>query len=261
MRKFPVLVILSCCFIVAYFLDPCQIFFQEECLRLFLFLFEDQNNNLEHYLKALSEVWHFHPNKVIRLRPLKPVNGTVKVVEFTSTIYTEGPYPKKFRTPDNKHIWVTPDGEVKEMCRKWKLKGRRLRKRLIQLLGLKPETKYTHFVTFSVPVELVFRPAVDPDPTRLYPCENPVDTLCGRIFPKDIFEDHLIFFIQTTNLSFGDEKEQHKGGVPWTQLGYTYDWHPENELIYGASEYVITPNSEVEILDRVPMDKYCNSIV
>ena len=31
---------------------------------------------------------------------------------------------------------------------------------------------------------------------------------------------------------------------PWTQLGYTYDWHPANTSAIGLSEYVLMQNAE-----------------
>ena len=34
---------------------------------------------------------------------------------------------------------------------------------------------------------------------------------------------------------------------PWTQLGYTYDWNPENKSHVGLSEFVIGENKNIVI--------------
>ena len=47
-------------------------------------------------------------NKVLPLRLLRPEDGKVKVVTFSSYAYTVGPY----HVAAGRFIWVTPDGEV-----------------------------------------------------------------------------------------------------------------------------------------------------
>jgi len=49
---------------------------------------------------------------------------------------------------------------------------------------------------------------------------------------------------------------RYRTGVPWTGLGYTYDWaNPASRV--GASEYILSPNSPYQIERVVETAEYC----
>jgi hypothetical protein len=58
------------------------------------------------------------------------------------------------------------------------------------------------------------------------------------------------------NLYFGDFRTT--PGVPWTGLGYTYDWG-NLQTGEGASEFILSPGSRYEIRGAVPTAQYCRS--
>jgi len=44
--------------------------------------------------------------------------------------------------------------------------------------------------------------------------------------------------------------------VPWTGLGYTYDWgNPDSEV--GASEFILVPGAAYQVKRAVPTAEYC----
>lgn len=149
------------------------------------------------------------------------------------------------------HSWVTAVPQVRAFCRATGLSGEALRTRLRQYLGLAPGRRYDLFVEFWVDRSDLFRPCPDPEID---------DTACRVAFPvsggmpeapavKGV-DDYLAWFTRTYAASYGD------GGVPWTRLGYTYDWNPATPKV-GASEYLITVGAAWEIAGVTPIDAYC----
>ncbi|MBK7588301.1 MAG: hypothetical protein IPI22_08170 [Bacteroidetes bacterium] len=43
---------------------------------------------------------------------------------------------------------------------------------------------------------------------------------------------------------------------PWTQLGYTYDWHPKNKSHTGVSEFVIGKNKNIYVHKSYTTEEY-----
>ena len=102
----------------------------------------------------------------------------------------------------------------------------------IQMLGLWPECNYNAVVEFYVDPTMLFRPSADPSITT---------TTSGVDFPSWADEKYTVgetnfrewFAYQKSVAYVGD------GACPWTQLGYTYDWH-HNADPKGLSEYRAT---------------------
>ena len=210
-------------------------------------------DNWDLYRHAIEDAAVYNRNKVLPLRLLRPEAGKVRVVTFTSYAYTVGPY----HVPAGRFIWVTPDGEVAASCRQFNVQGAQLTLRLAQLIGLPPNTKNTHLVVFSVPVERIFRPAPDPNPMTIYPCAATEMSQCGNVFPANAPAEHKTFFINQALASYKIGQTDQENGYPWTHLGYTYNWTPYAASKYGASEYVITPDTDVTVVSRTPSDQYC----
>jgi len=191
-----------------------------------------------------------------RLNPINAATGTVRVVTYTDDMNFIQPASVNFKVPED--VWVSAEGEGQTICKKWELTGDDLKMRLNQLIGLRPEDKESHFVTMEVNVENLFRPAVDPNITTFYPCGNTIGLDCGELFPYNVPIDHRNRITSWLNNTSGVGPRA--DGYPWTGLGYTYDWNPENPTNYGISEYIIKEGSEVTIVDVATDDDYCNSL-
>lgn len=151
-------------------------------------------------------------------------------------------------------IWVSTAPEVQQLCQTFvrdhaNASQADIELRLKQFLGLHPDWKYDVFVEMWVSPADLFRPCVDPEVT---------DSSCNLSFQKPFPEvrgikDYPEFY---KNLYFADFRSQ--PGVPWTGLGYTYDWgNPQNPK--GASEFILKPSSSYEVINVTPTVAYCKT--
>ncbi len=182
-------------------------------------------------------------------------NGSrILVVTWKSRDAFERFFASSNRTSDDQRfvVWVTAAPQLQDFCRSWtethpKAATDDLELRLKQYLGLFHEWEYDVFVELWVRPEALFRPCVDPETNdsecRLQ-CESPPPTV--RNVP-----DYPTFY---KNLYFQDFRAE--PGVPWTGLGYTYDWgNPLTEQ--GASEFILIPGAQFELKDAIPTADYC----
>ncbi len=161
------------------------------------------------------------------------------------------PHSKTSENPDHA-VWVTAVPQVKRVCGAMfaanpKVSQEAVELRLKQYLGLNPDWQYDIFVEMWVNPADLFRPCVDPQIK---------DTSCNLHFGENIptvknIPDYRKFY---ENLYY---KSYRSGdGVPWTGLGYTYDWgNSESEV--GASEYILVPGASYEIQQVVSTVEYC----
>ncbi|MGH8475484.1 MAG: hypothetical protein ACRER2_06895, partial [Methylococcales bacterium] len=152
-------------------------------------------------------------------------------------------------------VWVTLAPQVQIFCRNFMASGSRskddLDLRLKQYLGLNHNWNYDVFVELWVSPEDLFRPCVDPEPT---------DTSCNLEFGKEApavknIKDYKEFY---KNLYFKSFRASE--GVPWTGIGYTYDWAGQGSEV-GASEFILAPNAPYEIKAATPTMDYCSQAV
>jgi hypothetical protein len=212
----------------------------------------DQAAMLKAYEAAIYDASVY---KFSNLRPLKPlkfdeITKTAEVVTFTNwTGYKVG---KMTLTRD---IWVTAEPEVKEVCKTF---SENVELRLRQLLGLHPNNNYDRFVSIEVKQGDIFRPTANPDPATPFPCSCPITPKCGEEFPKNTEDTSYVRWMadQMLNSYIISESPIIPYGYPWTRLGYTYDWKPGANK-YGASEYVIRKNSEINVTEATPVFTYC----
>lgn len=206
--------------------------------------------------------------KFSNLRPLYPMKfdpktKTATVVTLTNYNYTDekGNNKTPFQTNvGNYYVWVTIVPEVQDVCRGFSSDNLNLR--LHQLLGLHPNSPFTHFVVMTVTDVQIFRPTANPDPTTSLPCSTTnglIPANCGEVFPKENADlnKHKVWLANQMLSSYViSESHLIPVGYPWTRLGYTYDWKPGANK-YGASEYIIKPNSVVTIKEITPYQDYC----
>lgn len=150
-------------------------------------------------------------------------------------------------------VWVTTAPQVQKFCRTyWRthpdsdIEGVELR--LKQYLGLHYDWSYDVFVELWVHAADLFRPCVDPEID---------DRQCALSFDKDALpavagiQDYPAFY---KNLFFMDFR--YEPGVPWTGLGYTYDWGNPS-TIEGASEFIVRPGAPYTISRVTATADYC----
>lgn len=157
------------------------------------------------------------------------------------------PYDKTSDNPDYA-VWVTTVPQVKDMCSALPNKREQaVNRRLKQYLGLDPDWTYDVFVEMWVSPQDIFRPCVDPEID---------DNTCNLNFAKTIptvknIPDYQDFYEALYYKSY-----RGSAGVPWTGLGYTYDWGNRKSDV-GASEYILVPGAAYEIKQAVPTMAYC----
>ena len=149
-------------------------------------------------------------------------------------------------------VWVTAAPQVQAFCRAyWRhhptATNADVELRLKQYLGLNHEWNYDVFVELWVDPKDLFRPCVDPEIDDDH-CELKFDA------PPPVIEgiaDYPAFY---KNLYFIDFR--YAPGVPWTGLGYTYDWG--NPItIEGASEFILRPGTPYTLGGAIPTAEYC----
>lgn len=141
-----------------------------------------------------------------------------------SAFYNTGLYP----------IWVTTAPELIRRMNHEKYSN--ADRRLIQLLGLPPNSVYSYFVEFWVKPADLFRPCPD---------EEITDKKCDICFPANADSAHVAW-INDNRISRYYQCDLYQQ-YPWTQLGYTYDWNPKDKLHFGLSEFVIAANSKIVV--------------
>ena len=149
------------------------------------------------------------------------------------------------RTPgDRPRLWVTVVPELRRFCQRLRVQDPT--SRLKQYVGVDPEGAYNLLVEMWVAPEDLFRPCPDPEVD---------DTVCelssGDNNPtvKGIpdYRDFLLLL---------HEESYRADGVPWTGLGYTYDWADPARKI-GASEFMLVPKAPYEVHSVHEPSAYC----
>jgi len=142
-------------------------------------------------------------------------------------------------------IWVTAIPDLKERYEALKIsQSKDPVLRMKQLLGLPPAVNKTHFIEFWVKPQDIFRPCPDNEIT---------DQSCGLCFPENTSEAHQKWINQLRLDSYYNCKGDK---YPWTQLGYTYDWHEGNKSHIGLSEFVIKQQSNIYVNRVVKTAEY-----
>lgn len=150
-----------------------------------------------------------------------------------SAFYNTGKYP----------IWITTAPELKERMRTEKATDKPYR--LKQLLGLPPTAAYSYFIEFWVKPSDLYRPCPDKEIT---------DNHCNLCFPKDAEQAHIQWINEYRINSYYNCELYKK--YPWTQLGYTYDWNPNNKNHIGLSEFVIPANKNIVVKAIYSTEEY-----
>ena len=143
-------------------------------------------------------------------------------------------------------VWVTIPSELKTFCVTHDIAPGNLRLRLEQLMGLTPNGGRTRLVEIWASPDDMFRPSPDPEIT---------DHEAELDFPQStryvsVSSEHVKWVNDLKAISYLPT------GMPWTRLGYTYDWGNPNSIL-GLSEFVIRNGAAVEIQSTNSPEDYC----
>lgn len=189
------------------------------------------------YQRAISDAAVIEPDEIVTLEPLEGE-------EFTVVTWTR--FPESYGVGDEVtltwgEVWVTVAGDVRQECVRFD--GTSLRQDLQQLLGLPIDQEPREFVTLVVSKDDLFRPCADPDENKNH---------CTAEFPEDVDPLHKAWYARHAATSYLSPS-----GLPWTRLGYTYNWRPGASEI-GIPEYVIRQSAKVEVVARAATAEYCS---
>lgn len=121
--------------------------------------------------------------------------------------------------------WVTVPSEWKKKAGCFaEMDSVESRMRMIQMLGLPMESQNTQVVLMYIDAKTLFRPSRDPETN---------DNTAQLTYPEGVSENHRDWFEYNLSLAYKPENP-----YPWTQLGYTYDWHSPTDTHVGLSEFV-----------------------
>ena len=207
----------------------------------------------QYYRKAIENSMYANPQKTRKLieitkeNPLlvwKTINQEDYVLMLTWKAKNYYPAEGLYNT-DIFETWVTAVPELYNKMKHVKVQDQAMR--LKQLLGLPPSAQNCIFIEFWVrPVDL-FRPCPDKEIT---------DQQCNCSFSSKDSTDND--YIQWFNK--GRIDRYYANGLynqyPWTQLGYTYDWHPKNKSHTGVSEFVIGKNKNIYVHKSYTTEEY-----
>ena len=116
--------------------------------------------------------------------------------------------------------------------------------RMVQMYGLGPDCDYNIMVLFYADPAGIFRPAHDPDITT---------TSVGLEFPAYANEKYTVGetnFREWYRYSIASAYED-DSPLPWTQMGYTYDWHSGADSHVGVSEYIGTHHTLIKVKEHL----------
>ncbi|MGS2725374.1 hypothetical protein ACU8DI_02110 [Psychroserpens sp. BH13MA-6] len=182
----------------------------------------------------------------------KTING-IRHIKVVSWKLNPAWYPDSGKFNDSSRvIWVTIAPIIKDSCISFHKTYKDANMRLRQLLGLQPLTVETFFLELWVKPEDLFRPTPDNETN---------DHTCGLNLPQNVTPEYRQWFNNTRAFQYNDCTDSifSEYGYPWTQLGYTYDWSPDNPSNVGLSEFVIKKNSDVYVSGKYSNKLYCAS--
>lgn len=130
--------------------------------------------------------------------------------------------------------WLTSVKEFSNWYKEEKGKFEDYKTRTIQLLGLNPDSNYTHISAFYVNPSDLYRPAFTSDITK---------QVTELSLPYGANQEFVTWFKENTYSSYFNSNVNY----PWTRLGYTYDWAPDTDD-YGLSEFILRKDSEITIV-------------
>ena len=236
---------------------------------------EDYMDQDSEYAKAVTEA--MRPLRSAVSHSLFPVDLNQPPIFVTWTRQEKVATYKNEKLP--KTTWVTAVPKLKSFCQGYVRSNgddlRQLTLRLEQRLGLPPNSGYDTFVELKVDPTAIkdnfnfFRPCGDPSPTSStcepsFPPEpDEIRDSLKALDPGNSKDVEKYWLLSKYYWSFAaPEKYPQMKQYPWTSLGYTFDWAPneeggENFVRWGESEFVVSKGTPVQFVSATDTAKYC----
>jgi len=187
------------------------------------------------------------PDAVAKLRPIPEGAEQIDVVTWTGW---DGYVPGQSQSLEQA-VWVTAVPQVQEICQS--LANGTSTDRLEELLGLKPGGgNGRFFITMKVNTEDMFRPCAD---TSIYGDTCPMEM--PNAPPEGVTQDQWLEDLQLMTAQMLSTYRAGLDGIPFTRLGYTYDWSATAARPVGPSEYIVRAGAEIFVTDRSDNTAYC----
>ena len=190
--------------------------------------------------------------------------GSARDELLVAAVMTPETYAKYYAsgsgsTPASRPVlWVTLAPQLKSWCHRLARSLRRaglgrasrtsaaerVRRRVVQWLGLSPMIDYSRVVNLWVDRTRLFRPCPDPGVTDRR-CQLKMDGTPHVIGISDYPSFFASLYVSSYSLD----------GAPWTRLGYTYDWGGQTR--FGASEYMVTTSTRYVVGSAATVADYC----
>jgi hypothetical protein len=231
----------------------------------------DDDPLLAAYQRGLAIAQYPTPERVSdRLLVLEPGNaaltwddaGRLLVTTWTRSKYYSAPeYQPGYEFALYGESWFTTGTQVQDVCSSSGLGGEDLDLRLEQLIGLPPGMGYDAFLQVWIDPGALFRPCAEPSVTA---SSCPVAAPLQSNSPDQVGWDcaappdaHSQWLCNGWVLRYGDSDPTQR--YPWTALGYTYDWSPDNPTGEGPSEFVAPAQTPVVFERLVPTREFCTT--
>ncbi|HAA22815.1 MAG TPA: hypothetical protein DCR93_39490 [Cytophagales bacterium] len=214
------------------------------------------------YSEAITDALNPEPSEIVNyLWGINPSHPQLQYKNIDGELYvkavswmSQSAYDKYYKAsmgqayPVTYPSWVTLVPQIQASCQ---LAGYDnsypMELRLRMALGLPPsfqEEPSRVFVEMWVRPQDVNRPAATPDPYTNF---------AGLDIPINVTDEYRLWFNDTRAYQYTLDGV----GYPWTQLGYTYDWAPQNTNHVGFSEYVLKTDITVYLDAAYPTEEYC----
>lgn len=187
------------------------------------------------------------------IRPLVNLNEQENKVDYQDgrvLLFTLHRFPSSYPTGENitfnwDESWLC---SVKEL-NNWYIDNKSNIKdpllRVKQLLGMSHDSPNTYISSMWINPLDVIRPAYITD----------VNTPMALSFDQDETDNYKTWFASQYYYSYEVKK------LPWTRLGYTYDWSEEAKDKYGLSEFVAFRGTEVTVDKTLEVQDFLESLV
>lgn len=173
-------------------------------------------------------------------------NGTKMVLVLTMLKHDALKYYAKdtFELNYESGIWVTIPADWKRRHAEFEgMDSVESRMRMVQMLGMGVNSDLGDIVEFYADAKGLFRPAHDPDITTN---TSPI------VFPESV-DSSVVIGVTNFRKWFANQLStayKKDSALPWTQLGYTYDWH-EGATREGLSEYIVSHQTKIIVKRRI----------
>ena len=186
--------------------------------------------------------------------------GRLLVTTWTRSKYFTAPeYQRGYEFALYGETWFSTGTQVQDVCTSSGLQGDALVLRLEQLLGLPPGMEYDAFMQVWIDPSALFRPCAEPSVTT---ASCPVSAPLKSESPDQVGWDcsapadpHSQWLCNSWVARYGDSNPLRR--FPWTALGYTYDWSPDNSSGEGPSEFVAPGQTPVVFERLVSTEAFC----